>query len=101
MRQFASTSRRSFLGNVGRTLVVGFGVAAVPSVAGASNRGAEGSRATGRFRFRCCTATRRCGSCGGNQVKYYCTSDSCPNGFCTVCRDFNGDCFNVERSTCP
>lgn len=113
MSSFASSSRRTFLGRFGRTLALGVGVAAVPTVAGASpSLGVGGDTAIdayarprggctgGNIRYRCCTNTQRCGGCGGNQVKYRCISDRCTSGFCTVCRDFRGDCFDLCRAEC-
>lgn len=90
MRSMGS-DRRRFLKQVGATLAAGVGVAAV----------AEPANAMAVTTWRCCTAPRTCGTCGGDNVRYRCIKQSgpCPS-FCTSCQNYQGDCYNFSATFC-
>lgn len=87
--------RRRFLKQVGATLAAG---------AGLSSLGAEAAHAgtSATTTWRCCTAPRKCGTCGGDNVKYRCNVTSGPcNDYCTGCGEYRGDCYNISATFCP
>lgn len=109
----SSTNRRGFLGQVGKTLLVGAGAAAtLPVLAETSSAGEQQGkrRAHGRQEspntassvvYRCCANPVRCGTCTSGNVTYYCTSSSCSGGeYCTSCRRFTTDCYSVTYPAC-
>ncbi len=94
---YIATDRRRFLKQVGATLAAGIGGAALSTpAAGASTNGAMAETT-----WRCCTAPRRCGTCGGDNVRYRCVKQSgpCPD-FCTSCQDYMGDCYTFSATFC-
>ena len=79
------TSRRRFLRQLGMTLAVGIGAAALPSR----------SRASAQDNGQCCIASdSRCSGasqCPGGQVKYWC--DCLSYSYCTNCTTNIGTCY--------
>lgn len=101
------TTRRGFLGQVGRTLLVGAGVAAAIPVLGQNSAAAERQSTQGQpnaplVSYRCCANANACPSgCGTGTVRFYCTSSQCPGGaYCTGCQRVNRDCYYVTQPAC-
>ncbi len=102
-----STTRRGFMSQVGKTLLVGAGTAAALPVladrASASPRNGPASpNSPLTVSYRCCANPVRCGTCTQHgQSTFYCTSSSCPNGaYCLGCRTFVTDCFTQSQLSC-
>jgi hypothetical protein len=86
MAESLTTSRRSFLGQIGKTLAVGVGLAAV---------GISSAHAATDVNVQCCPSS--CGtSCSGNKTHYFCGA---PASCCIGCRTNTG-CFTGPCCPC-
>ncbi len=89
-------NRRAFLGQMGKTLGVGVGLALLPHAALAAS---ERSPLTPHV-FHCCVNDAQCGDgCSAGRARFYCTSSGCPP-FCTACRDATPSCFDQTLPSC-
>lgn len=92
-------------GLLAKTVTIGAGALALPAVTSAG--AVDLSRIQVRQRaqavtYTCCANAQRCGGgCGSGQVKFRCTSASCPGGgSCTGCQSSSPNCYNIQLPTC-
>lgn len=102
------STRRNFLSQAGVTVAAAIGMAAVPSIAFASDdRSTTKARRLGNrapnstITYTCCVNTG-CGTskgCTGTKLSYYCTASAsgCPR-YCTNCQNSRGNCYRFNTT---